>query len=156
MCYISHVQEKPTTRLRRIQRKRIRAIEFLENLHDCLGCRQCGSFERLNFDHIDPKIKAFKISGCLGHRWGKVQRELRRCPLLCEDCHKKKTKAEKQAKYRCGTRVQYERGCRCSSCKAVSNAYQRKRYYQRSPSRRSSDRARQREYHRRKRLARAS
>lgn len=52
-------------------------------------CRQCGSSERLEVDHIDPSLK---VSHAVWS-WSKPRREaeLAKCQVLCHDCHAKKT-----------------------------------------------------------------
>ncbi len=54
-------------------------------------CRQCGSWERLEIDHVDPTRKT-------SHRiwsWSAERRaaELKKCQVLCHACHRAKTKA---------------------------------------------------------------
>lgn len=52
-------------------------------------CRQCGSGERLEVDHIDP---AQKVSHTVWS-WKPERREeeLKKCQVLCRVCHRKKT-----------------------------------------------------------------
>lgn len=54
-------------------------------------CLKCGSVYNLEFDHIDPTTKLFPISNLLSHAWDVVLVEVKKCQLLCSDCHKKKT-----------------------------------------------------------------
>lgn len=54
------------------------------------SCVNCGSVENLRLDHIDPKLK-------VNHRiwswsWKKIEEEVVKCQVLCEGCHKDKTK----------------------------------------------------------------
>lgn len=54
-------------------------------------CRECGSWERLEVDHIDPSAK-------LHHNiwsWSESRRlaELSKCQVLCHRCHRLKTNA---------------------------------------------------------------
>lgn len=55
-------------------------------------CRHCGSWERLELDHID---RSTKVTHQI-HRLSKVKREaeLLKCQVLCHPCHFKKTRAE--------------------------------------------------------------
>ena len=55
-------------------------------------CRKCGSWERLELDHVQRNLK-------LGHRiwsWSadKTVAELVKCQVLCHRCHRKKTNGE--------------------------------------------------------------
>ena len=69
--------------------RRGEALEFLGG-----KCAICGSAENLEFDHIDPQQKSFSISGFLTHAWSKLEPELQKCQLLCEVCHKAKSKVD--------------------------------------------------------------
>jgi hypothetical protein len=87
-------------------------------------CRNCGSWERLEVDHVEPSEK-------VDHKvwtWSKVRREaeLAKCQPLCHDCHRKKTNESRARPITHGTAGGYQRGCRCSIC----NKYQRDRMQQ--------------------------
>lgn len=78
-------------------------------------CRRCGSWEDLHVDHVDPGLK-------VSHKvwsWSPERRavELRKCQVLCVDCHKEKTRSEAWRPLAHGTRGGYDRGCRCASCR---------------------------------------
>jgi multidrug efflux pump subunit AcrB len=56
-------------------------------------CAHCGSREKLEVDHIDPKTKvSHEFWG-----WPEEERllELAKCQALCEECHKKKSAQER-------------------------------------------------------------
>jgi hypothetical protein len=55
-------------------------------------CIQCGSWHKLQVDHIDPSTK---VSHSIWS-WTKKRREeeLAKCQVLCCDCHSKKTALE--------------------------------------------------------------
>src|ERR1019366_9553584 len=91
-------------------------------------CVECGSWERLEVDHIDPALK-------VSHRiwnWSEAKRqtELAKCQILCYDCHKKKTAKDVEAEH--GTNGRYTSHvwkCRCRPCRdahAAVNAKYRK------------------------------
>ena len=75
--------------------------EYKKNLYetnkqkalDMLGgkCVVCGTTENLQFNHIHPKDKEFTITGCLTHKWDKVEKELVKCNLLCLKHHMDET-----------------------------------------------------------------
>lgn len=58
-------------------------------------CIQCKSRDKLQFDHVDPEDKKFSI----GKMWSIAivlfEKELEKCQLLCEDCHKIKHSSRK-------------------------------------------------------------
>jgi 5-methylcytosine-specific restriction endonuclease McrA len=58
-------------------------------------CNKCGSTDNLEIDHKDPHKKSFE----LGRLWGektipKALEELKKCQLLCKDCHITKSKID--------------------------------------------------------------
>lgn len=60
-------------------------------------CINCGSWDNLELDHIDPSTKVDnKIWS-----WSKERRdkETAKCQVLCEDCHHEKTIANKEYLY---------------------------------------------------------
>ena len=89
-------------------------------------CVRCGSWDKLQLDHIDRTEK-------VSHRiwnWSKARRdaEAEKCQVLCYPCHVKKT-----AEYgdtALGRPVSHgdvamytRRGCRCDLCKQAKAAY---------------------------------
>lgn len=74
---------------RRYKERRAKAIEILGG-----KCVKCGSTENLQFDHTDPKTKGIPISKMWSSSAKNFARELIKCQLLCDDCHKEKSRAE--------------------------------------------------------------
>lgn len=86
-------------------------------------CRQCGSWDDLEVDHIDPNEKT-------SHRvwsWSKEKRdaELAKCQPLCACCHQAKTSEMQRRPITHGTRSGYNRGCRCVECRGYVSAKNR-------------------------------
>lgn len=81
-------------------------------------CVRCGSGAQLEVDHIDPKKKV--SHNVWSWRTERRKRELSRCQVLCQKCHKAKTAEErKKATYRHGgERMYHIMRCRCSRCRA--------------------------------------
>lgn len=60
------------------------------------GCSVCGYKEHhvaLHFNHIDPSNKVRNVSAC--HSVKAVKEEIRKCEVLCANCHAIKTVEEK-------------------------------------------------------------
>jgi hypothetical protein len=59
------------------------------------GCEICSEkdFACIQFDHVDPDKKEFSIANALslGYSISTVQEELKKCSVLCANCHAKKT-----------------------------------------------------------------
>lgn len=93
-------------------------------------CSSCGSNNSLQVDHIDRKTK-------ISHRvwsWRRERREqeLAKCQVLCDKCHKLKSKLEAQnylRKVSHGTPHEYLRHrCRCSDCKNAYSTWRKNKY----------------------------
>jgi protein-arginine kinase activator protein McsA len=56
----------------------------------CVICGYCSCIEAMDFHHIDPSTKNFSISQVIANpkKWNVVVEELRRCVLLCSNCHR--------------------------------------------------------------------
>jgi 5-methylcytosine-specific restriction endonuclease McrA len=95
-----------------------RKVQIIDHLGGC--CRSCGSTESLEVDHVDPAKKSFEVMAkCWCMSWKKLLAELKKCQLLCEACHLKKTSVAVGTH---GT-LSARRWCRCDLCKAAYNAY---------------------------------
>lgn len=101
--------------LERYVRRRLAAISQLGG-----KCVRCGEDDQalLEFHHRDPSEKTFTICGRLaGVSEQKLQDELSKCDLLCDDCHKKPHASKSQ----CGTTARFAAGCRCEACRQARN-----------------------------------
>lgn len=52
------------------------------------GCVLCGSFEDLQFHHIDEKTKVNDVSNMLHNKQKTLLAEINKYVVLCEDCHR--------------------------------------------------------------------
>ena len=96
---------------------------------DLLGgrCTECGSGDRLEFDHIDPDTKYMGIGKLWRAHPAVFWSEVNKCQLLCYGCHKKKTSVQlKSVPVKHGTLTGHSR-CKppCRSCSDAKNAYKR-------------------------------
>jgi 5-methylcytosine-specific restriction endonuclease McrA len=90
-------------------------------------CVQCGSLDRLEIDHIVAEKKAFPISEMWAYKKDKLESELKKCQLLCEDCHRKKTISDLGNNPAIGTHgtLSASRYCHCAKCRSSKSAYMR-------------------------------
>ncbi len=83
------------------KRKSIHAARirrFIKRYKKLVGCTICGWNEStwgLHFDHIDPNNKNIEISKMHGWSMPSLKKEMRKCRLVCANCHASHT--EKQA-----------------------------------------------------------
>jgi hypothetical protein len=101
-------------------------------------CHRCGSVDSLQFHHLDPEQKAFTISSNMMKSWERVTKELKKCELRCEPCHRLEHAAPAH-----GARA-YEKGCRCDICRETVNASKRDSYHRRKEEFNARRRARRR------------
>lgn len=71
--------------LDRYYRRRAKIIEHLGS-----SCVRCGTEDRLQVDHVDPYSKGYDVSACWWKPWDDTIQELKKCQLLCDDCHRAK------------------------------------------------------------------
>lgn len=65
---------------------KIKALKYLGGKCVNCGCRHVAALE---FHHLDPAKKSFKISGSLKlFRWKELKKELDKCRILCSNCHR--------------------------------------------------------------------
>lgn len=83
------------------------------------SCVKCGATESLEVDHIDPSTKIHHAIWS----WSAERRaaELAKCQVLCTECHKAKTKADRPIPPH-GTISRYGKNhkCRCDLCRKAN------------------------------------
>lgn len=67
------------------RRNKIRAVEMLGG--KCMRCGYNEILEILCFHHIKPEEKTMTIGRMLKYSWEKVKEEVKKCALLCPNCH---------------------------------------------------------------------
>ena len=82
------------------KKKYLRRRHWLNKYKEYKGCSKCGYSLHgvaIDFDHVDPNTKRFNISQRLANSTIKLLfEEIRKCDLLCANCHRIKTLEEKQ------------------------------------------------------------
>jgi 5-methylcytosine-specific restriction endonuclease McrA len=109
-------------------RRKARRAKFI----DLLGgkCVSCGSTDNLQFDHANAKKKEFDLNAIKDSNEKTILKELKKCVLLCGDCHLDKTKTNKEhinknkKPARHGTLWMYKKyKCRCRKCRMAISTY---------------------------------
>lgn len=66
---------------------RLRAINLLGG--KCVVCGYSRDIHALDFHHIEEATKEFGLSDRgMTRSWEKTEREVRKCALLCANCHR--------------------------------------------------------------------
>ena len=75
--------------------------EDFDRYKSTLKCSKCGEnhVACLDFHHLDPSKKEFSIHQIKQYAWGdeKIERELKKCVVLCSNCHRKLHYEERMA-----------------------------------------------------------
>ena len=88
------------SRVARFKRYRLRA--FTDRVKTLFGCRICGYNKNpvaLHFHHIDPAEKTSDVSKLIRKSWVKLKEEIRKCEVLCANCHAEVTSKESHHLY---------------------------------------------------------
>lgn len=65
---------------------KLKAIDYLGT--NCTKCGQAFHHAAMHFHHVRPEEKDQKISAMLGkYSWDRILGELRKCALMCANCH---------------------------------------------------------------------
>jgi hypothetical protein len=99
---------------------------FLEKMGS--RCCKCGSSDRIEVDHID---RTTKVSHNIWS-WSdiRIEEELKKCQLLCYECHHEKHRQEMVKPIVHGTWQSYKRTynpCRCDLCRRAAADYEHRR-----------------------------
>jgi len=87
-------------------------------------CTKCGSWDNLEVDHKNPEEKLCSPK----HIWSRSDEfrelELKKCQVLCEECHRNKTNGELSRDVIHGTYSGYTHyKCRCELCRRAKSIY---------------------------------
>ncbi len=82
--------------------KKLKAINYLDG-----KCEMCGedNFFKLCFHHIDDKEKENNLNKMKQSRWSKIEIEISKCKLLCQNCHQKLHNNNKTNRYKTNKRI---------------------------------------------------
>lgn len=96
--------------------RRAKAVDVLGGV-----CVNCGATNSLEFDHVDPSTKIMTIARASARSESFFWEEVRKCQLLCTDCHKEKSSVDNGVKH--GQGKSGKRNCPCVPCKAKKAEY---------------------------------
>ena len=102
----------------RYYERKLELISFLG-----YSCAECGRETDLEFDHIDPETKEFSVMQRWSATLDELLPEIRKCQLLCTDCHLKKSAKDSSVPH--GGGRSGRRNCPCDLCKARKREYMR-------------------------------
>ncbi len=81
-------------RIRKASIKQDRQDKMIKYLSD-KSCANCGinDIRVLDFDHIDETKKSFSIARAIndGYSWERISKEIKKCRILCANCHRIRT-----------------------------------------------------------------
>ena len=86
-------------------------------------CTDCGSREKLEFDHRDPGQKLFAVSSGPFRPMAKIIAEAMKCDLRCHECHRQRTASQQSLGH--GKGLTGVRRCNCEQCKPLKVQYMR-------------------------------
>ena len=77
---------------------KVKLLRIFVNYLKSKGCVKCGfnnDITKITFHHLDPVNKVKTISRLVASGMvEKLQKELKKCIMLCEECHKKEHEHE--------------------------------------------------------------
>ena len=77
----------------RVYARKKELAEWLANFKETLKCELCPEDESccLEFHHTDPAKKELGVSQCATNGWSieRTKNEIKKCRVLCSNCHKK-------------------------------------------------------------------
>lgn len=79
-----------TEKVKRHRKKKLEAIQALKNV----PCADCGNVFPpicMDFDHLDASIKFDKISNMLTYSFSRILIEIKKCEIVCSNCHRIRT-----------------------------------------------------------------
>ena len=71
----------------KLRRYRTKAAAVKSKGGKCNRCGWRGNIVAFQFHHIDPGNKDFDIGMCANKSWKLIKAEIRKCELLCANCH---------------------------------------------------------------------
>lgn len=86
-------------------------------------CVDCGSVDKLEFDHVDPSTKEFVMADMWTRKQSLIDSELVKCVLRCDLCHINKTNNVDGLSIEHGGGLSGKKNCPCEPCKDRKSEY---------------------------------
>jgi hypothetical protein len=79
------------------KRFRVSRVAFIRRYKALVGCVDCGIKNPivLEFDHLDGSKKIGNISNMVDRRLSALKKEIRKCEVVCANCHRIRTEKRK-------------------------------------------------------------
>lgn len=71
---------------KRIRYKKEKAVEYKGGKCELCGYDRC--IAAMDFHHINPEDKLYEVKTLLNRRWDLIVEEIKKCMLLCSNCHR--------------------------------------------------------------------
>ena len=97
--YSTQTEEKRVYRRWHARESQRKKRLILQNYKTEKGCKECGYNEHacaLDLDHRDPSSKKYVPSKLITVSWDSFWSELSKCDVLCSNCHRVKTRRNKE------------------------------------------------------------
>jgi hypothetical protein len=81
----------PRDRRSYCSKKHKERIAYITKYKESQGCQKCGNKNlkgpQLDFHHRHGEIKKFNISNCSSYSIEKLNNEIKKCDVVCKNCH---------------------------------------------------------------------
>lgn len=78
--------------VRKVKRRLTEETRVIKLTKGCMDCGYNSHAEALDFDHRDKRNKQFSIGGGTGFSRAKILAEMKKCDVVCANCHRIRTK----------------------------------------------------------------
>ncbi len=84
-------------KIRQVAERKQRLYKRLSDLKAAVGCSRCPEREAcaLDFHHLGGKLYTISHMVQIGLGWAKIEAEIKKCIILCANCHRKETYGNK-------------------------------------------------------------
>lgn len=73
----------------------LEAVASFKEANPCMDCGLCYPYFVMDFDHLGEKLKNISKMASQGYSLVKVMEEIKKCDLVCANCHRFRTHARR-------------------------------------------------------------